>query len=80
VVRDTGIGIAEPDLQRLFEPFFRAAGAPGAAEGAGIGLAVTKALVALMGGRVDVQSTPGLGSVFAVALPAAGSGPAGPRA
>jgi PAS domain S-box-containing protein len=71
VVRDTGIGIAEPDLPRLFDPFFRAAGSPGVAEGSGIGLAVTKALVELMGGRIEVQSTPGAGSAFSVVLPAA---------
>jgi PAS domain S-box-containing protein len=71
IVRDTGIGIAEPDLGRLFDPFFRAAGAPGAVDGAGIGLAVTRSLVGLMGGRVDVQSTPGAGSAFSVTLPAA---------
>ncbi len=71
VVRDTGIGIAEPDLPLLFDPFFRAAGSPRVAEGNGIGLAVTKALVELMAGRIEVQSTPGAGSAFGVTLPAA---------
>ncbi len=70
-VRDTGVGIAEAELPRLFEPFYRGPQAGSAVEGAGIGLSVTQALVGLMGGRIDVTSTPGEGSCFSVTLPAA---------
>ena len=70
-VRDSGLGIAAADLPTLFEPFQRGAQAGGSIEGVGIGLAVTKSLVELMGGRIVVQSTPGVGSVFSVTLPRA---------
>jgi hypothetical protein len=67
-VADTGVGIAPDDLPGIFEPFQRGAQARGTVEGAGIGLAVTKALIELMGGRIDVHSTPGVGSRFRVTL------------
>jgi hypothetical protein len=70
-VRDNGHGIAEADLPRLFEPFNRLAQARSGIEGSGIGLAVTRALVLLMHGRIDVRSEPGRGSTFSVTLPAA---------
>jgi len=69
-VSDTGIGIAENELPRLFERFHRVAGAVGRSiEGSGIGLAMVQELVRLHGGRIDVQSTPGKGSRFCVTLP-----------
>ena len=69
-VRDTGLGIAAPHVERIFEPFQRV---PGAAriEGTGLGLAVSRGLVEAMGGVIRVESTPGAGSVFTVELPAA---------
>ena len=70
-VRDSGVGIAEAELPRVFEPFHRGMQTDGAIEGAGIGLSVTQALVTLMQGRIEVQSTPGVGSTFSVSLPAA---------
>jgi PAS domain S-box-containing protein len=70
-VSDTGVGIAAEHLPRLFEPFQRGAHGQSAIEGTGIGLAVCKSLVELMGGRIEVQSTPGKGSLFAVELAAA---------
>jgi PAS domain S-box-containing protein len=70
-VADTGVGIAPAELAGLFEPFNRGAHRRSAIEGAGIGLAVTKALVQLMHGRLEVQSTPGAGSTFSVFLPSA---------
>jgi len=70
-VRDTGIGIAEADLTRLFEPFHRGPQASGPIEGNGIGLSITRALVTQMGGSIDVRSTLGAGSTFTVTLPAA---------
>jgi PAS domain S-box-containing protein len=71
-VADTGVGIAPEHLARLFEPFQRGAHRYSAIEGTGIGLAVSKSLVELMGGRIDVHSTPGEGSRFVVELPTGG--------
>lgn len=71
LVSDTGVGIAAADLATLFEPFHRGAHQHSAIEGSGIGLAVTRALVELMGGRIDVVSVPGEGSTFSVTLAAA---------
>jgi PAS domain S-box-containing protein len=69
-VRDEGPGIP-PDLQeRLFQPFDRLGAESTAVEGAGIGLALTQSLAALMGGAVSVRSTPGEGATFLVTLPA----------
>ena len=68
-VADTGVGIAEEHLQRLFEPFQRGPHERSGIEGSGIGLALTQALVLRMGGTLGVQSRPGEGSVFSVRLP-----------
>jgi signal transduction histidine kinase len=70
-IADTGLGIAEADLPQVFEPFQRGRHAQGAIEGAGIGLAVTRALVHLMGGNVHASSVVGEGSVFSLLLPTA---------
>ncbi|WP_460905856.1 response regulator [Paraburkholderia jirisanensis] len=70
-VSDTGIGIAEHELPRLFERFYRVEGAAGrSVEGSGIGLALVQELVRLNGGEIRVDSRPGVGSCFAVTLPA----------
>jgi PAS domain S-box-containing protein len=68
-VVDTGAGIAPEHLARLFEPFQRGAQAHGPVEGTGIGLAVSRSLVELMGGRIEVASKVGAGSTFSVLLP-----------
>jgi len=70
-VRDTGIGIAEGDLPHLFEPFNRLSQARSGIEGTGIGLSVTRALVTLMQGQVQVHSRVGEGTTFTVRLPQA---------
>jgi PAS domain S-box-containing protein len=70
-VVDTGVGISPADLPRLFEPFNRLGHGHSKIEGTGIGLAVTQRLIDLMGGRIDVCSTVGMGSTFSVTLPAA---------
>jgi len=63
-VSDTGTGIEPKDLPRLFEPFERLEAVRFTHEGTGIGLALTKRLIGLMGGQVGVESTPGVGSTF----------------
>ncbi len=69
-VSDSGIGIAQEEVPRLFERFHRVAGAPGrSVEGSGIGLAMVQELVKLHGGTVRVDSTLGEGACFIVALP-----------
>lgn len=68
-VLDTGVGIAEADQPLLFEPFNRLGASRSGIEGTGIGLAVTRALAEVMGGRVEVRSQAGSGSEFSVLLP-----------
>jgi PAS domain S-box-containing protein len=70
-VADSGVGIAPDHLARVFEPFQRGAHQSGPIEGTGIGLAVSRSLVELMGGTIGVASVPGQGSTFSVRLPAA---------
>lgn len=64
-VRDTGPGITSAALARLFQPFNRVS-EPGAArrEGTGLGLVISRRIVEMLGGRLDVDSTPGVGSTF----------------
>jgi signal transduction histidine kinase len=66
-VEDTGPGIATEDLQRVFEPFVRAA-ADRSVEGTGLGLSITKRLLDAMGGTIDLESRLGVGSKFTVTL------------
>jgi signal transduction histidine kinase len=69
-VADTGEGIAPEHLPHVFERFYRAEGARSrAGGGAGLGLAIVKQMVQAHGGRVWVDSQPGRGSTFYVALP-----------
>ncbi|NRF69540.1 PAS domain-containing protein [Aquincola sp. S2] len=70
-VIDSGSGLTEAEIGQLFQPFNRLSHAHGPIEGTGIGLAVTQALVALMGARIEVASQPGQGSTFSVIWPAA---------
>jgi two-component system sensor histidine kinase BaeS len=67
-VEDTGEGITPEDLERVFDPFFRADPAR-TGPGAGLGLAVAKRIVEALGGRIEAKSEPARGSRFAVLLP-----------
>jgi PAS domain S-box-containing protein len=71
-VVDDGFGISSAHMAHLFEPFNRLGQRRSGIEGTGIGLAITRALVTLMNGRIEVQSELGAGSTFSVLLPAGG--------
>jgi len=69
-VRDTGIGMAPETVSQLFEPFVQADDSSTRNYGGmGLGLAIVRRLVTLMGGRIDVSSRPGGGSAFSFSLP-----------
>ena len=70
-VRDTGNGIADELLPRLFTPFDRLGADRSRVEGTGLGLSLSKTLVEAMDGRINVLSKVGEGTTFVVALPAA---------
>lgn len=67
-VEDTGIGIAEDDLNKIFSPFQQVGDARYHAEGTGLGLAISKRLVEMMGGELHVESQLGKGSCFWIRL------------
>ena len=67
-VKDTGPGVPEQEQARIFERFVRLDPAP-AGDGAGLGLAITRAVAEAHGGRVELASRPGDGSRFTVVIP-----------
>jgi signal transduction histidine kinase len=80
VVWDTGIGISDDDLPRLFQSFVQLDSSLARRHaGTGLGLALVKRLVELHGGKVLVQSRPGQGSRFTIQLPMGQSAPISER-
>lgn len=69
-VRDHGVGIATEDLERLFERFYRGLEARQQRFGTGMGLAITRGLLAAEGGRVWAENDPQGGAIFTIAVPA----------
>lgn len=68
-VADEGVGISPEDSERIFEKFFRSAEATKTVGGTGLGLAVAREIVSSHGGTLVVESAPGRGSTFVVAMP-----------
>ncbi len=75
-VQDTGVGIAQEHLEKIFDKFVQVKQAAGTTPGSvGLGLAIAKEIVDLYGGRIWAESEPGKGSVFAITLPLRGPSP-----
>ncbi len=68
-VHDTGVGIKPDEEQKLFQPFTQTESGRRSASGTGLGLSISQHFVEIMGGKIEVNSTPGQGSVFSFAIP-----------
>ena len=66
---DTGPGIPESEWDRIFQKYYRSGSSKGT-KGTGLGLAIVKSIAVAHGGRVDLESTEGKGSVFTLIIPA----------
>jgi signal transduction histidine kinase len=76
VVRDTGVGILDTDLKRVFEEFEQVAVQGMTPRGTGLGLAISRELAGILGGSLSVSSTPGTGSTFTLLIPRSCPAPA----
>jgi PAS domain S-box-containing protein len=80
LVSDTGVGVSEEHLEKIFEPFWQVEHTTTRrAGGTGLGLAVTRQFVDLLGGKINVTSKLGNGSTFRVSLPRSAEQRAGPE-
>jgi PAS domain S-box-containing protein len=75
-VIDSGVGLSEEEVGRLFQPFYTSDGSTTRDSGAGLGLAISRRLAEMLGGRIDVRSRPGEGSGFTLILPLEAAPPA----
>ncbi|PJE25752.1 PAS domain S-box-containing protein [Pseudooceanicola antarcticus] len=81
LVRDTGLGMSEAELERIFDDFVRLDGAlQHQIQGTGLGLGIARQLTRAMGGEIEVASAPGKGSVFTLRLPLPATDPPAARA
>jgi signal transduction histidine kinase len=67
LIKDSGVGIAAEDMDRLFEPFFTTK-----PNGTGLGLSITRRIILEHGGEISVESEPGSGTTFHILLPVSG--------
>ena len=74
-VKDDGVGMAQDEVERVFEPFYRPVGGEAGASGAGRGLSIVAAIAESHGGHVGLETEPGQGASFTVAIPLAQSEP-----
>ncbi len=80
-VRDSGIGMSPDQIARLFQAFTQAdSSTTRNFGGTGLGLTITRHFCTMLGGSIDVESTPGVGSTFTIRLPAAGPSAQAPSA
>jgi PAS domain S-box-containing protein len=70
-VADTGVGLSEADQRLIFSRFYRVPSASRQAPGSGLGLPIAQILVERQGGRIQVTSEPGAGSIFSFTIPRA---------
>ncbi len=68
-VRNEGVGIAEEERSKIFERFYRGENARNQVSGTGMGLAIAREIIQAHGGDLRVESSPGQGAEFIVALP-----------
>ena len=68
IVKDNGVGMSEEFVKKIFEPYSREISGKSDSQGTGLGMAVAKNLIDLMGGTISIESKEGVGSTFAVGL------------
>lgn len=73
-IEDTGVGIAEEHLPRLFDRFYRVDAARTGADGSGLGLSICRSIVESQQGQISLQSRPGAGTIVSVTLPVQSDG------
>ena len=69
-VKDNGIGMSPADQERIFQPFQQASGRDSNIQGTGLGLTISREIAEKLKGRLEVRSSPGLGSTFTFSFPA----------